>query len=104
MGKPENMITAMVKAELRSHEVFCWKHWQGPFSKQGVSDILGITPDGRLVAVECKTEQGRLSEPQQAFLHRVRECKGIAFVARSRDDVAREMAKHGISRTQSRLF
>jgi hypothetical protein len=104
MAKPENIITAMVKAELRSHEVFCWKHWQGPFSKQGVSDILGITPDGRLVAVECKTDQGRLSEPQQDFLQRIREYNGIAFVARSREDVTREMAKHGISRTQKRLF
>jgi len=104
MGKPENIVTQAVKAELKEHGIFCWKHWQGPFSKSGISDILGITPQGRLVAVECKTLSGRLSDTQTAFLNRVRQYKGIGFVARTREDVALEMAKQGIRRRQATLF
>jgi hypothetical protein len=42
---------------------------------------------GKFLAIEVKNAKGRLSSHQEAFLNRVNEEGGIAFVARSVDDV-----------------
>jgi hypothetical protein len=104
VGKPETKITTAIRDELRQHQIFCFKIWQGPFSRPGIPDIVGLTQDGRFVGVEVKTENGRLSPVQGAFLRRIRESSGIAFCARSRDDVRRNLAEAGILRVQSLMF
>lgn len=53
------------------------------YGEPGVSDILGVLPGGRMLAVECKTDSGRLSDAQEAFLARVRQAGGLALVVRS---------------------
>lgn len=53
----------------------------------GVSDILGVRSDGQFVAIEVKTKKGRLSENQKAYLQKIKEHGGLAFVARSVEDV-----------------
>ena len=62
----------------------------------GVSDILGVLPDGTFVAIEVKTAKGRVSENQKKFLEDIQRCNGIAFVARSIDDVRERL--HGCAR------
>lgn len=57
------------------------------FGFPGSSDIIACSKDGRFVAVECKTEKGKLTEAQKAFLERIRKNNGIAIVARSVDDL-----------------
>jgi len=54
-----------------------------PAGRRGVSDILGLAPDGKFVAIEVKTPERRnnISIHQQDFLDRIREHGGIAFVA-----------------------
>lgn len=54
----------------------------------GVSDIIGIYK-GKFFAIEVKTKTGKLSEHQKIFLNDVKKNGGIAFVARSIDDVHR---------------
>lgn len=58
--------------------------------RHGVSDILGITNDGTFVAIEVKTSKGRVSEHQKRFLIDVLSNNGIAFVARSVEDVRKK--------------
>lgn len=53
----------------------------------GHSDIYGVTPHGLAYFIECKTEDGVVSAPQIKFLEDVAANNGIAFVARSLDDV-----------------
>jgi hypothetical protein len=53
----------------------------------GQSDILGMLIDGRFLAVECKRPGGGLSQDQHAFLARVKQHGGCAFMAQSVDDV-----------------
>ena len=60
--------------------------------RNGCSDILGVLLDGntgigKFVAIEVKTKTGRVSKNQKQFLEDVRNCGGIAFVARSVDEV-----------------
>ena len=63
------------------------------FHLKGVSDIIG-TIQGRMLAIEVKTEKGVISPEQRIFIARINEEGGIAFVARSVDQVARELYKH----------
>ena len=52
---------------------------------KGVSDILGIW-EGQPIAIEVKSEKGRVSPDQKIFLERFKKEGGIAFVARSVED------------------
>ncbi len=65
------------------------------FGKVGSSDILGCLCDGKLLAIEVKSDTGRLSIPQSDFLDSISALGGVAFMARSIDDVERELSKRG---------
>ncbi|MDQ2898870.1 MAG: VRR-NUC domain-containing protein [Acidobacteriota bacterium] len=47
--------------------------------------------DGRILCIEVKAPKGRVSPHQQLFIDRINESNGKAFVARSIDDVEREL-------------
>lgn len=47
----------------------------------GVSDVIGITKDGRWVACEIKTLNDRLSDDQIKFLNDVKTAGGLAYIA-----------------------
>ena len=59
----------------------------GKHHRNGVSDILGIDANGRFVAIEVKTPSGKVSDNQKLFIEDINKHGGIAFVARSVDDV-----------------
>jgi hypothetical protein len=52
----------------------------------GSSDLIGIAPDGRFLAVEIKTCKGRATPEQVKFIEAVRKRGGIAGIARSPED------------------
>lgn len=53
----------------------------------GSADIVGILgPTGRFIALEVKTETGRVAHAQSQFLNVVRSRGGFAAVVRSVDD------------------
>lgn len=49
----------------------------------GSSDVIGIAPDGRFLAVEVKTSTGRPTKEQLRFIDAVRSAGGIAGIART---------------------
>jgi hypothetical protein len=60
------------------------------FGWRGAPDLIGQLKaeyGGVILCVECKTRTGRLRPEQEMFLNQVRCGGGIAFVARSQDDV-----------------
>jgi hypothetical protein len=59
------------------------------FGFPGCSDLIGQTVEGLFLAVEVKRPSGKPTVDQTAFLERVRAAGGVAFVARSVDDVLR---------------
>jgi hypothetical protein len=64
-----------------------------PAQERDVSDILGCLPDGRFLAIEVKSDNGHATDEQAAFIADVIRHGGVAFVARSMDDVEqRELA------------
>ena len=52
----------------------------------GGSDIVGISPSGKFLAVEVKTATGRATKEQIAFIEAVRAAGGIAGIARNEQD------------------
>jgi len=53
----------------------------------GGADLLGmLSPSGRFVALEIKTDRGQLTDDQERFLNLVRRRGGFATVVRSVDD------------------
>lgn len=63
-----------------------------PYRIRGVSDILGIWRR-KFLAIEVKSKTGSVTPEQERFIAAVRQHGGIAFVARSIEDVERELAK-----------
>ncbi len=51
----------------------------------GVSDLIGITKDGRWVACEVKTLNDRLSDDQIDFLNDIKKAGGVALIATQGD-------------------
>lgn len=70
-----------------SHQRQAYIKVQGVGRINGVSDILGVLPDGKMLAIEVKSKTGRLTPEQGEFLIKVSNRGGLAFVARSLQDV-----------------
>jgi hypothetical protein len=52
----------------------------------GSSDIVGIAPCGRFLAIEIKTSKGRATKEQLRFIEVVNKAGGISGIARSVED------------------
>ena len=84
----EKDITRAIRDFLDFKRIFHWKQFQTLGSTPGVADIIGIErKTGRMIAIEVKTPYGRVNPKQEQFLLNVRANGGIAFVARSVQDV-----------------
>lgn len=98
---PEKAIENHILKFLWINKVFAWKNqstgmWDAtkklyrkshnPFHIKGVADIIGVY-EGRLLAIEVKSEKGVVSKEQREFLDKVNAKGGIGFVARSIKDV-----------------
>lgn len=73
------------------NNVGAWKDPRGRVIRYGVggkggSDLLGVAPDGRALAIETKTATGRIRPEQHSFIAAVNKAGGRAGIARSVDD------------------
>lgn len=73
----------------------CYRKRRGSYVRKGVSDILGVLPGGRSLAIEVKSKTGKLSAEQADFLSKFNCCGGVGIVARSIDDVRRGLELAG---------
>lgn len=96
MSKSEKTIQKEVLAYLKNKGIYHWRNNTGTarvhgfhvrYGKIGSSDIIGITKDGRFLAIEIKDEKGIVSDEQQKFIDAINNNGGLAFVARSLEDV-----------------
>lgn len=52
----------------------------------GSSDLIGLTSGGRFLSIEVKSDRGRLTTEQRAWIEMVRQFGGLAGEARSVED------------------
>ena len=57
----------------------------------GSSDISGILVGGRRLEIELKSSTGRVSPEQKAWIEMINSMGGLAFVARSVEEVIDEL-------------
>ena len=109
MSTPESAVVKACLQYLVLKHVMAWRNNTGVarpsradgstgflrFGAVGSSDIIGIMPDGRFLAVECKAKGGKLSEPQRFFLADIRKHGGVAIVVYSVDNLAVALALEG---------
>jgi hypothetical protein len=98
----ESEIQKAILQLLLAKRIFVWRQNTGTvevedryvsFGARGTSDILGIYPGGRFMAIEVKRPKtGKLSTEQITFLQKVRKAGGIAMVADCVADVERLLA------------
>lgn len=97
MSEADIMRDIQIALSNSGHRVFrnnigVCKDAKGNYIRYGVcnpggSDLIGWTKDGKFLAVEVKTDKGRLTTEQTAFLSAVNKSGGIGICARSVDDV-----------------
>lgn len=88
---PERIVLEQCLQFLKLKGFFCWRNNTGAlksgsrfirFGFPGSADILGILPNGRFLAVECKRSKGGiLSEKQKEFQKAITENNGIYILA-----------------------
>jgi hypothetical protein len=89
---PESFVLNGCLHYLQIRGIYHWRNNTGTakiadrwvsFGKKGSADILGCLPDGKFLAVEVKSDHGRLSPEQSVFLERIRGSGGLAVVVKS---------------------
>lgn len=102
----ETEIQKTILEALWYNKIFAWRNNNTPIYDQkrkvframpigsikGVSDILGIMPDGRFLAIEVKKKGTYASKEQKEFLKNINDNGGLGFVARDLDD----LKKYGV--------
>ena len=66
------------------------------FGIPGQADLTGILPDGRRLEIEVKSPTGRQTAEQRSFQSMIERFHGVYILARSVEDVRRELAAAGI--------
>lgn len=84
---PESILTRQIREVLNHCGIFHWKVFQGLGCQPGVSDIVGLTKEGRFFTIEVKAAKNKLSYPQALFISNIQKSGGIAIVAYSVEDV-----------------
>lgn len=91
-----NSGAATVKDEKGKRRWFWFARWfvAGKEEKRaGISDIIGLHPRHRPIAVETKLPGNKPTEAQQEFLDEWTEHGGVAIVAYSLDDLIEVLEK-----------
>ena len=102
---PEGRIKTACLRYLERRGFYAWNNPTGAvqirpgkflrFGKVGSSDILGVLPDGKFLAIEVKASNGRLSPEQSAFLEKIRGKGGLALLVRSWQELDAALRREG---------
>lgn len=99
MSTPEGAVVRACLDYLAIKRIVAWrsnttgiydekrKSYRNNAGRNGVSDIIGCLPGGRLLAVECKAGRGKLSADQIEFQRDILEAGGLHVVAYKVEDL-----------------
>ena len=92
-GMKESTLTRNIKSALEDEGAVVYKYYGNPYTGSGIPDLL-ICHRGRFIALEVKTERGKVSEQQEWQLKRIDKAGGIARVVRSVDEALDALRSH----------
>lgn len=87
--------------------IFAWRQNQGAIpladggfrrfnGMKGQSDIIGICPDGRFLAIEVKRPGNKPTEDQWQFIENIQKHGGVAMWVRSVDEMEADLKEVGV--------
>lgn len=62
----------------------------------GISDIIGMTPNGQFLSIECKVGRNTPTKEQTEFMERVRRAGGVALLVYSSDQLLKALKEIGV--------
>lgn len=77
----EKQFENKVKRYLKSKNIYYFKYFGNAYSTSGILDLT-LCVNGRFVAVELKSEKGKVSVLQEYNIKEIKRCGGIAIVLR----------------------
>lgn len=100
MANETDLVRACINY-LNMRGIFAWRQNQGGMKAEykgkkrfmrfagakGISDIIGVLPDGRFLAVECKVGRNKPTDDQRAFLQSVNDSGGLGIVVYDLDEL-----------------
>lgn len=103
----ESSVVLDVQNIIYLYGLYCWRNNTGAqqttggrfirFGKRGSADFIGVCPDGRFLAIECKRPSGgRISDWQKEFLGEVNRRGGVAIVVRSGTECLELLRERGV--------
>lgn len=110
--QPEQNLVVSILDYLTSNGFFVWQNYshgvydqklgiwrkrKSRYALKGASDIFGVLPNGKLLAIEVKIPKNSngLTEDQKRFINKVMLNKGVAFKATSIQEVIDHLRSHG---------
>ena len=80
MAAEEKNLENKIKRWLKDHGCYYIKYWAGAiYTKSGVPDIIACV-NGYFVAIEVKSNRGKVSKLQEYTLRTIRRSKGYSVV------------------------
>lgn len=88
----ESALVAAVIKLLRMHGCYVWRQHQGlmrvdgrmiRFGSIGLPDVIGVTKNGRMIAVECKTARGVVTGNQRKTMRELAKREALVYIIRS---------------------
>lgn len=105
-AKKESSVNNEVDDLLNLYGIYHWRNNTGSYKKKGSfirygkkgsSDWLGICPDGRFLAIECKRPvKGITSKLQRDFLDRINKDGGVGIRVTSAVDCYAQLKEAGV--------
>ena len=95
-GPTERFITKQIEDLLRMVGAWTFKVHGHLGQRPGIPDIIACL-NGQLIAIEVKTPKGKLSARQASEIEAIRAAGGIAFVARSPEEVYQALEREGFN-------
>lgn len=103
---PEAVVLGECLSLLNIVGIYCWRNNTGAFKAnngrlirygmKGSSDIIGILPDGRFLAVECKKASGRVRPEQHTFINNINKNGGVGLIVHSCEELMKELKIKGV--------
>lgn len=102
MKSEANRLTTAIINYLGYKGIFAWRNnntgvydpvkkvfRRNPAQLNGVSDIIGVAPNGKFIGVEVKIGSDKQSDFQKRFEAEIKERNGVYLVAKNLDDVTK---------------
>ena len=77
----EKLFENQVKKYLRSKKIYYFKYFGNGYSTVGIPDLI-MCVNGYFVAVEIKSETGKITQLQFANIQLINEAGGVALILR----------------------